>query len=132
MAIRTATTTREIERKEWPDFFDAFSRRHEGWLVTLEVLDEELGAQIEVENKALKGIVVERKGDPRVIDIFVWNQPDEDSSHIIDRPTRVWVEETGEGADAAIEIESEDHATTLLTLRTPTLPENVDGVGPSR
>jgi hypothetical protein len=132
MAIRTATTTREIERKEWPDFFDAFSRRHEGWLVTIEVLDEELGAQIEVENKALKGIVVERKGDPKVIDIFVWNQPDEDSCHIIDRPTRVWVEETGEGADAAIEIESEDHATTLLTLRTPTLPENVDGVGPSR
>jgi hypothetical protein len=132
MAIRTATTTREIERKEWPDFFDAFSRRHEGWLVTLEVLDEELGAQIEVENKALKGIVVERKGDPKVIDIFVWNQPDEDSCHIIDRPTRVWVEETGEGADAAIEIESEDHATTLLTLRTPALPETVDGVGPSR
>jgi hypothetical protein len=132
MAIRTATTTREIERKEWPDFFDAFSRRHEGWLVTIEILDKDLGDQIEVENKALKGIVAERKGDPRVIDIFVWNKPDEDSSHIIDKPTRVWVEETGEGADAAIEIESEDHATTLLTLRTPALPETVDGVGPSR
>jgi hypothetical protein len=132
MAIRTATPTREIERKEWPDFFDAFSRRHEGWLVTIEILDKDLGDQIEVENKALKGIVAERKGDPRVIDIFVWNKPDEDSSHIIDKPTRVWVEETGEGADAAIEIESEDHATTLLTLRTPALPETVDGVGPSR
>jgi hypothetical protein len=132
MTTRTATTTREIERKEWPDFFDAFSRRHEGWLVTIEVLDKELGDQIEVENKALKGIVVERKGDPKVIDIFVWNKPDEDSSHIIDKPTRVWVEETDEGADAAIEIESEDHATTLLKLRTPALPETVDGVGPSR
>jgi hypothetical protein len=44
----------------------------------------------------------------------------------------VWVEETDEGADAAIEIESEDHATTLLKLRTPALPETVDGVGPSR
>jgi hypothetical protein len=132
MATKTTTTTREIERAQWPDFFDAFSRSHEGWLVTIEVLDKELGDQIEVENKALKGIVAERRGDPKVIDIFVWNKPNEDSSHIIDKPTRVWVEETNEGADAAIEIESKDHATTLLKLRTPALPETVDGAGPSR
>jgi len=132
MATGTKTRTREIEREQWPDFFDAFSRRHEGWLVTIEVLDKELGDQIEVENKALKGIVAERKRDPRVIDIFVWNKPDEDASHIIDKPTRVWVEETDEGAEAAIEIESEDHGTTLLKLRTPALPETVDGIGPSR
>lgn len=131
MATKT-TTTREIKREEWPDFFDAFSRRHEGWLVTIELLDKEMGAQVEVENKALKGIVVERQRDPKVIDIFVWNTPDEDSNHIIDKPTRVWVEETEEGADAAVEIESEDHATTLLTFRSAVLPETVDGVGPER
>ncbi|HEU5248543.1 MAG TPA: DUF5335 family protein [Thermoanaerobaculia bacterium] len=131
MATQTRTT-REIKREEWPDFFDAFSRRHEGWLVTIELLDKEMGDQIEVENKALKGIVVERRRDPKVIDIFVWNKPNEDSSHIIDKPTRVRVEETEEGAEAAVEIQSEDHATTLLTFRSAALPETVDGVGPER
>ena len=56
MSTRT-TTTREIKREEWSDFFDAFSRRHEGWLVTIELLDKDLGDQIEVRDKALKGIV---------------------------------------------------------------------------
>jgi Family of unknown function (DUF5335) len=132
MANDTTTRTREIQREEWPDFFDGFSRRHEGWLVTIELLDKDLGDQIEVENKALKGIVAERKRDPKVIDIFVWNKPDEDTTHIIDKPTRVWIEETAEGAEAALEIESEDHGKTLLTFKSPALPETVDGVGPER
>jgi uncharacterized protein DUF5335 len=132
MATNTTTTTREIKREEWSDFFDGFSRRHEGWLVTIEILDKELGDQIEVQDKALKGIVAERKRDPQVIDIFVWNKPEEDTAHIIDKPTRVWVEETAEGADVALEIESEDHATTLLTFKSAALPETVDGVAPER
>ena len=33
-----------------------------------------------------------------------------------------------EGAEAALEIESEDHAKTLLTFKSPALPETVDGV----
>jgi hypothetical protein len=132
MATNTTMTTREIKREEWPDFFDGFSRRHEGWLVTIELLDKELGDQIEVENKALKGIVAERRRDPQVIDIFVWNKPEEDSSHMIDKPTRVLVEETPEGAEVALEIESEDHATTLLTFKSAALPETVDGVAPER
>jgi hypothetical protein len=131
-AMTTATTTREIPRNEWPDFFDGFSRRHDGWLVTIEILDESLGDQIEVKNQKLKGIVAERRGDPKTIDILVGNSPDEGSTHIIDKPTRVWVEVTGEGAEAALEIESEDHVKTLLTFRAAALPETVDGVAPGR
>lgn len=131
MTTRT-TTTREIARNDWPDFFDGFSRRHEGWLVTIELLDKELGAQIEVKNQKLKGIVAERRKDPKTIDIFVGNSPDESSTHIIDKPTKVWIEETDEGAEAAVEIESEDHATTLLTFKSAALPETVDGVAPQR
>ena len=126
------TTTREIKREEWPDFFDGFSRRHEGWLVTIEILDNELGDQIEVENQALKGIVAERRRDPKVIEIFTSNTSKESSTHIIDKPITVWVEETGEGAEAAVEIESEDHGKTLLRFRSAALPETVDGVAPER
>jgi hypothetical protein len=132
MATDTTMTTREIKREDWPEFFDGFSRRHEGWLVTIELLDEKLGDQIEVENQALRGIVAERKRDPKVIEIFTSNAPDESSTHIIDKPTRVWIEETAEGAEAALEIESEDHAKTLLQFRSAVLPETVDGVAPER
>jgi hypothetical protein len=30
--------TKEIPRNEWREFFDIFSRQHEGWLVTPEIL----------------------------------------------------------------------------------------------
>lgn len=131
MATNTMVT-KEIKREEWPEFFDGFSRRHEGWLVTIEVMDMKLGDQIEVENKALKGIVAERQRDPKTIDIFTWNSPEDSTTHIIDKPIRVWVEETGEGAETAVEIESEDHAKTLLTFRSAALPETVDGMVPER
>jgi hypothetical protein len=132
MATNTTMTTREIKREDWPEFFDGFSRRHEGWLVTIELLDKELGDQIEVEDQPLKGIVAERKRDPKVIEIFTSNAAAESSTHIIDKPTRVWVEETPEGAEMAVEIESEDHATTLIQFRSAVLPETVDGVAPER
>lgn len=125
----TQTVTREIARNEWSEFFDGFSRRHDGWLVTIEVLDEELGDQIEAENQKLKGIVAEPRNDPTTIDIFVGESPDGGSTHIIDRPTRVRVEEVG-GAEGALEIKSEDHGTTLVRFRSAAMPETVDGVLP--
>ena len=116
MATNT-TTTREIKRAEWADFFDGFSRRHEDWLVTIELLDKELGDQIEVEDQAFRGIVAERRPDPKGIEIFTGNAPKESATHVIDKPTAVWLEEIGEGAGAVLEIESEDHGKTLVRFR---------------
>jgi hypothetical protein len=110
-------TTREIERREWPAFFDEFSRGHEGWSVTIERLDPALGDQIEVENQAFQGIVAERKGEPKVIEIFTGRTAKESSTHVIETPARIWVEEGGEDAGVAVEIESEDRVKTLLRLQ---------------
>ena len=131
MPIET-TTTREIKREEWTDFFDGFSRRHEGWLVTIELLDPKLGDQIELENQALRGIVAERKRDPEVIEIFTENREKQSTTNVVEKPTRVWIEESAEGAEAALEIESQDGPKTLLRFRSAALPETVDGVGPER
>lgn len=128
MAVQAVT--REIARNEWFEFFDGFSRRHDGWLVTIEILDKDVGHQIEAENQKLKGIVAEPRHDPTTIDILIGNSPDGGSTHIIDRPTRVRVEETGEGAEGALEIESKDHGTTLVRFRSSALPESVNGVAP--
>jgi hypothetical protein len=131
MPIET-TTTREIKREEWADFFDGFSRRHEDWLVTIELLDPKLGDQIEVENHALRGIVAERRRDPEVIEIFTENREKQSTTNVVEKPTRVWIEESAEGAEAALEIEAQDGAKTLLRFRSAALPETVDGAGPER
>ena len=50
---------REIPKDEWPKFFDVFSRQHEGWLVTLEIFGNEIGAQIQERELVLGGIVAD-------------------------------------------------------------------------
>jgi hypothetical protein len=118
--------TREIPRSGWSEYFDAFSRRHDGWLVTIEVFDKELGAQVEAEERPLKGISAGRQ--KHEIEIITGGEPDDSLTRIIERPTRVQVEETSAGAEAAISIESEDEGTTLVRFRSAALPETVDGL----
>jgi Family of unknown function (DUF5335) len=121
--------TREIPKDEWMEFFDGFSRRHDGWLVTVEVLDKRLGAQIEVEERPLKGIAAGRgERGTSGIEIMTGSGPADSLTRIIEHPTRVQIEETPEGAEAAISIESQDEGTTLVRFRSTVLPELVDGV----
>jgi hypothetical protein len=56
--------------------------------------------------------------------------PEDTLTHIVAHPTRVQVEETPEGAEVAIEIESQSEGTTLVRFRSAVLPELVDGVSP--
>ena len=116
----TEMVTREIPPGEWKDFFDEFTRRHEGWLVTVEIFGE-MGAQVEAEERPLKGIFAERKKGSSEIETF---------THVVAHPSSVRVEETSEGAESALEIRSKDEGTTLVRFRATALPETVDGVGP--
>ena len=49
-------------------------------------------------------------------------------THTITEPTRIWLEQTSEGANAALEIESADEVKTLLRFRSTLPAEMVDGV----
>ncbi|HEY3171318.1 MAG TPA: DUF5335 family protein [Thermoanaerobaculia bacterium] len=125
----TEMVTREIPPGEWKGFFDEFTRRHEGWLVTVELFGD-LGAQVEADERPLKGIVAETKAGSSPIEILTGDAPDETLTHVVAHPTRVRVEETPEGAEVALEIQSRDEGTTLVRFRATALPETVDGVGP--
>jgi Family of unknown function (DUF5335) len=120
---------REIPREEWVEFLDSFSRQHEGWLVTVEVLGEEIGAQVEAEEMMLEGVTADLKGvGEDVISIILGNGSQERITHNITQPTHVRIEQTEGGADMALQIESGDRVTTLLSFRSAVLPEMVDGV----
>ena len=120
---------REIPRDEWVEYLDGFSRRHEGWLVTVEVLGSEVGAQVEAQELPLRGVTAELKGGGEgMITIILGAGESERVTHNVTRPAHLRVEQAENGADMTLQIETSDGVTTLVRLRSAVLPETVDGV----
>ena len=118
---------RQVPHAEWLRFFEGFTRRHQGWLATVRVVDERLGAQVEARDLPLEGIVV----DPEArgpISILLASPSKTNIEHPVQRPEQVWVEMTEQGAEAALEIVSVGGARTILEFRGAMLPEMVDGL----
>ncbi|MEW6736844.1 MAG: DUF5335 family protein [Acidobacteriota bacterium] len=107
--------TREIPRNEWPAFFDDFSRNYQGWTVTVEILNPNIGAQVEAHELPLEGITVDLKEDGKdEISIIIGEAPEDHVTHNILVPIHVWVEQTDKGDVEALQIESESGITMLL------------------
>lgn len=121
-------TTQAIPREQWNNFFDSFSRQHEGWLATLQIFGDEIGAQEEARELPLSGISLSSAKNENSIALSLGEEPGDHITHIIQEPKQVWVETTSEGVNSALEIESEDQTKTLLRFRSAVLPELVDGV----
>ena len=121
--------TKEIPRNEWREFFNIFSRQHESWLVTLEIFGSEIGAQVEEHGLPFEGIVDEENAvQGHEILMMFGTRPDDHITHSISNPATVSLEQTDEGADAALAIKSADGVTALLRFRSAVLPEMVDAV----
>jgi Family of unknown function (DUF5335) len=108
--------TRDIPREQWIRFFDDFSKNHEGWIVTMEVLGADIGDQEEVNNLPLVGISADLKARENRVEIIVGGRPDVDVTRFIERPKHIWVKEPGLPGDEAMEIESEDGIKTILNF----------------
>jgi hypothetical protein len=120
--------TQEIPRNDWNNFFNVFSKQHEGWLATLEVFAPDIGAQEEAREMPLEGISLASEGSVDAIAISLGKTPENHLTHTITKPEHVWLDQTSEGANAALEIESENQNKTLLRFRSAMPPEMVDGV----
>ena len=119
--------TQVIPRDEWKTFVDTFSRQHEAWLATLEVLGTDIGAQQEASDLPFQGIALS-DDESDALTISLGRSPEDHVTHTISDPTKVWLEQTSLGANAALEIESADGVKTLLRFRSPLPAEMVDGV----
>jgi hypothetical protein len=120
--------TRDIARESWKEFFDGFSRRHQAWLVDVEVLGSDIGAQLEAEDLPLEGISADHNNKDISIALLRDGKVIE---HFVTKPERVRVEEEG-GAEVAIEIDSSSGPTTIVTFRAAASPEEVDGLLPEQ
>lgn len=125
----TVMQTLEIQPARWSRALEEFSVIHEGWLVSVDVIAQSLGAQPEVSNLPLMGVVAEigSRREP-VVTVAAGLLDGQQITHTIQAPTRIWIERTDEGADAAMEIESADGTKTILRLKTPVRAETVDGI----
>lgn len=108
-------TSKEISREQWIRFFDDFSKQHQGWIASWEVLGADIGDQEKTTRLPLVGISADTKGKPR-IDIMVGDRPEAHVTQIIEKPKRVWFKEDEQPGHEAIEIEAEDGKVTLVTF----------------
>jgi hypothetical protein len=119
--------TTEIPRADWSRVLAEFSATHDGWLVSLDILSPDIGAQPDIVDLPLVGVTFEniRAG---AVTISAGRSAMAEVTHAIQAPSHLWVERTDAGADAALAIESADGAKTILRLKTAALPETVDGI----
>jgi len=121
--------TKEIQQSDWREFFDNFSRTHQGSAVGIEILGPEIGTQTEETGLALEGITAESDevSDDTIV-IMVGANADDHITHSVRRPTQVSLEQTDEGLDLALAIKGADGCTVLLRFQSSVLTEQVDAV----
>lgn len=120
--------TVEIPREAWTQTLNEFTVIHEGWLVSVDVLDPALGAQPEINDLPLLGVSAERVDRDGTITISAACSATEHITHTIHSAIRVHIERREDGADLALQIESAEGTKTILRFRAAALPETVDGI----
>lgn len=119
--------TVEIPAAAWAQTLNEFTAIHEGWLVSLDVLGPEIGAQPEINNLPL-GVSADRIDHDGTIIISAARSVGEHITHTIQAATRVYIERREDGADVALQIESADGTKAILRFRAAALPETLGGV----
>ena len=115
--------SRTISDNEWRSFFRDFSRIHDGALINISVAAPGERSHDEVMNQSLRGISEDRR------DVFVHTGNGAGRSHLARRVRNVdsiLVQQTDDGADAAVDISSIDGTHTTVRFRSPALPELLD------
>jgi hypothetical protein len=109
----TVQDTREIPRDMWDLFFTRFSEDHETQFVAVEVMGRDIGAQVEGHSLLLSGIS-RADEDNESLALMLDSVNGEHLTHMVSKPTHVWVQRSGGNRDEALEIESADGTKTLV------------------
>jgi hypothetical protein len=110
---------------EWSVFLERFSRRHRGWLATLHGFARDLPLT-RVPSEPLESVALERCDSDWLVRITLANGV----SLCAPQPRAVRVQQTHEGAEAALEVDTAGGALIRLAFRATALPEQLDGLAP--
>jgi len=109
--------TKKLERSEWEMYFDSVSKNLKGVEGQLEVVNEELGDQVEVEWSFVEGLSYDPKDD-----VFEIQFTEGKHDHLIQNPVEIYVNEEA-GTLQSVEVVKEDGTKFVLKLRpAPALP----------
>jgi hypothetical protein len=126
--VSTMAVTIEFPRERWGKDLEAFSERNGGRLVRLEVdIPPGDGEPVLAEHQPLLGIDFDAKGsEAPAIEITVGatsGASPRNLTHVVNDPTRIWVEEEPDGLGVALSIASrEEGGTRVLFEREAALP----------
>ncbi len=130
---QTNIVTQEIAREEWPQYLQAFSRQHQGWIVSVHVFGQDIGAQVQADGLPIQDISAElREPGKDEISIILGRPNEAPWQKIIPGPMHVRFESTIEGEHLSLQIEAADGYTTLIKFRVSANPEEVNGFLPGR
>ena len=105
--------TREVPREAWGKFFTRFSEDHDTQFVALEVMGADIGAQVEGRSLLLSGISPS-DDDIEALALSFDSVNGDHLTHMVSKPTHVWVQRAVDNTDESLEIESADGTRTLL------------------
>ncbi len=116
MATETIEINRQISRADWLEFFDAFTNDNRGRLLTIELLDQELGDQELIKAAPLWAIVRDptNKGDAIIIET---GRETVSYAHTIDAPIDVWAGQGENGVILVLKISDSQGNHTLLKFQ---------------
>jgi hypothetical protein len=117
-------TTREIQRAVWRPYFDEFSKLIGTVEATVEVIDADIGEQVEADRLVLTGITYDDRDDILVIGLDAPGDPPEDLERMVKHPERIMVA-TGDPPplEMTIDIQDAERQQTIIRLeRPPALP----------
>jgi Family of unknown function (DUF5335) len=115
-----STTTQELGAETWVEYFDSIAPSIDGLLVTIEVMSEQLGDQVDVERLPLQAISYDPKDN--MLEISVGGRGVRYPvllRHFISSPQTVSVEESGPLSPRAILVTDGSGVRTLIRLFEP-------------
>jgi hypothetical protein len=115
----------DLHQSTWRQQLDSFSRRHEGWLVSLRTVMPDGQVTTGARDVRLQGVVI---GSPADDLLIMLGSSRDHLTHVVRKPATVKLDITAERAERALVIQSADGTTTTLEFRSPLRPEDVDGL----
>ena len=121
----TTTTTRQLGLERWAEYFDALSASSDGSLVTIELMSQELGDQIDVERLPLQAIGYDPGND--VLEVAAGGRDSRNPvvlRHFISGLKEISIEESGSSTPSAILVTDASGLRTLIRLFEPVALES--------
>ena len=115
----TPASSFKILKDQWLTFLADFTRENRGAHARLEVLGEDVGDQVETENRPFDRVSIDVKDGEQVVWITFGATPEDYVNHSVHNVTAIWVRLPSDQEGAALEVVAKNGTKTVLQLSRP-------------